>query len=120
MDKQENFPQTRIYHIRVLGILDEKWADWFAGFAMATIEEGQTFLTGLVRDQSELFGIISKLNSLGLPLLVVMQIRCPCSEKKCFRNGVCSACWEHYQARGGLPFCLRQQTGWNKKINRIV
>jgi len=92
MDKQALLPGTRIYHISVLGTLDNKWVDWFAGFAMTTTEKGQTFLTGPVRDQSELFGILSKLNSLGLTILMVMPIHCPCSEKKCSRNGVCSAC----------------------------
>jgi hypothetical protein len=78
-----------IYHIRVEGILDEKWRDWFDSFAMTTRASGETILSGAVVDQAELHGILGKINRLGLPLLLVARITCPCPEKKCSRPGEC-------------------------------
>lgn len=59
------------YQIRVRELLDEKWADWFGGFVMTTQENGETLLFGTVADQAELFGILTKINNLGLTLLQV-------------------------------------------------
>jgi hypothetical protein len=60
-----------IYHIRVRGILDEKWTDWFDGLAMTPQENGETLLSGKLIDQAELFGILTKINNLGLTLLLL-------------------------------------------------
>jgi hypothetical protein len=60
-----------IYHIRVRGILDEKWTDWFNGLEMTPQENGETLLFGKVADQAELFGILAKINNLGLTLLLL-------------------------------------------------
>jgi hypothetical protein len=66
------------YQITVKGLLSEHWADWFNG-ALIRLEnnpEGKphTTLTCKVRDQSELLGILNRLNSLNLPLLQVIFI----------------------------------------------
>ncbi len=63
-----------VYEIRVPGQLDESWADWF-GTVTATVEiqgEGPavTTLTGTV-DQAALHSLLSRLYSLGLPLISV-------------------------------------------------
>ena len=67
------FSKPSIYHIRVKGILDEKWSDWFDGF---TIEyaAGDTILTGPVADQAALHGLLAKIRDLGLPLLSVQRV----------------------------------------------
>ena len=61
------------YRIRVKGMLDLSWSDWFDGF---TIETGPdiTMLCGFVEDQASLFGILTKLNNLGLMLISVELI----------------------------------------------
>ena len=46
------------------------YASAFEGMEMET-KEGQTILSGEVKDQPHLFGILDRLNSLGLELLSV-------------------------------------------------
>ena len=81
-DETTDLRKTSIYHIRVKGNLDEKWADWFEGFVMTSRDDGETLLTGAVVDQAALHGVLGKIHSLGLPLLLVAQTDCPCSSKK--------------------------------------
>ena len=107
--------QENIYHIRVKGTLDEKWADWFEGFVMNTGGNGETALTGAVVDQAALQGVLGKIHSLGLPLLLVAQTGCPCPSKNCPRHGQCRECAVHYAAKGGQPFCFRERTKWRKQ-----
>jgi hypothetical protein len=64
--------EPQVYRIRVAGILDEAWSDWFDGLTIS--EQGdESLLTGPVRDQSALHGILVRIRDLGLPLL---SIRC--------------------------------------------
>lgn len=70
--------QSATYEIKVPGRLDESWSDWFGEMAI-TVEsgnEGQTIstLTGIVADQAALQGLLSRLYSLGLPLLFLKCI----------------------------------------------
>ena len=58
------------YEIRLQGILDEKWADYFAPFDLS-VEGEQTLLTGPVHDQAELFGVLWKIRDLGLALVSI-------------------------------------------------
>ena len=67
----------RTYHIRVEGELDAKWEDWFDGFVITSRKDGETLLRGTVRDQAALYGVLTKIHSLGLPLLLVAQARGP-------------------------------------------
>ena len=69
MADKEKITPAAIYHIRVKGLLDKKWADWFIGLEMTPQEIGETLLSGTVTDQAELFGILAKINNLGLTLL---------------------------------------------------
>ncbi len=60
----------RVYRIVVRSELGERYASAFEGMRMET-RDGQTILTGEVKDQPHLFGILERLNSLGLELLRV-------------------------------------------------
>ncbi len=62
-----------LYHIRVKGRLDLRWADWFEGFALTSQENGETLLSGTVADQAALHGVLDKINNLGMTLLLVAQ-----------------------------------------------
>jgi hypothetical protein len=104
-----------IYHIRVRGELDAKWADWFEGFVMASRENGETLLSGAVADQAALHGVLDKVHSLGLPLLLVAQTDCPCPKKDCPRREQCGECAASHAAKGRLPFCLRARTKWDRR-----
>lgn len=67
-----------IYEIRVEGHLADRWTDWFEGLAICIEPSGETVLRGLVMDQSALFGILNKIQSLHLILISVH--RCPPSQ----------------------------------------
>ena len=112
---KKEFYKENIYHIRVKGNLDEKWADWFVGFVMVTRDNGETLLSGEVVDQAALQGVLSKIHSLGLPLLLVAQTGCPCPSQNCPRHGPCHQCAAHYGNNGKLPFCFRERTKWDKR-----
>lgn len=74
MDQIEQFSDHGLYQIHVQGILDEKWKDWFDGFAISWKGQGETVLTGKAIDQAALHGILSKIRDLGLDLLLVRRI----------------------------------------------
>ena len=63
-----------IYQIRIKGHLDRKWADWFCGLSITSLENGETLLTGPVLDQAMLYSLLRKVRDVGLPLIAVMQV----------------------------------------------
>jgi hypothetical protein len=71
MPEHREFNTSAVYQIRVKGSLDETWADWFDGFSITPQPGGKTALTGPVRDQAALHGLLSKIRDLGLPLVLV-------------------------------------------------
>jgi len=71
MNCDHQVSRPTVYQIRVKGVLDPQWSDWFDGFYISSPQEGQTLLSGPVVDQAALFGILAKINDLGLPLLSV-------------------------------------------------
>ena len=75
--------QPAIYHIQVVGRLDEEWSANFGGMAITTevFEEGLTIthIIGKVADQAGLHGLLRRIRDLGLPLLKVEYIPSPAS-----------------------------------------
>ncbi len=61
----------RTVRILVDGCIDEHWSSWFAGLTISHTDQGQTVLSGVVVDQAALYGVLSLLRDLGLPLLSV-------------------------------------------------
>jgi hypothetical protein len=66
------------YEIKVPGHLDEDWSEWFEGMTI-TVEGGVdcpaiTTLTGIVKDEAALLGLLDRLYSLGLRLLSVRRV----------------------------------------------
>ena len=69
------------YEIRIRGHLDDRWSAWFDGLTVAAEAEGETTLSGLIRDQAALHGVLAKVRDLGLPLIAVNRIDgCPHSQ----------------------------------------
>jgi hypothetical protein len=70
--------EPAMYRIVLLGRLSQKWSNWFEG--MAVTSEGSadgpaiTTLSGTVADQAQLYGLLSQIRDLGLPLLQVEWI----------------------------------------------
>jgi hypothetical protein len=59
-----------VYRIVVRSELTDRYASAFEGMQMET-KKGHTILTGEVKDQPHLFGILERLNGLELELLSV-------------------------------------------------
>lgn len=59
------------YDIEIEGHLDDRWQEWFEGFALIRLTNGRSTLTGPVRDQAALHGILKKVSNLGLKLISV-------------------------------------------------
>lgn len=59
------------YEIKVAGQLDPQWRDWFDDLDIAPDEAGNTTLRGAIVDQAALFGILKRINKLGLRLISV-------------------------------------------------
>jgi hypothetical protein len=57
------------YVIRVKGHLDPFWQDRFENLSITHERDGTTLLSGQIRDQAALYGILIKLLDLGLTLL---------------------------------------------------
>ena len=74
MTNRRECDKEGIYEIRVRGVLDEKWSDWFDGFTIAPRADDETLLTGPVADQAALHGLLGKIRDLGLPLLSVKRV----------------------------------------------
>ena len=61
------------YRIRIEGHLAPGWSGWFENMAVQRQPDGTTVLSGPVRDQAELHGLLIKVRDLGLPLISVNQ-----------------------------------------------
>ena len=62
--------RRKVYRVVVRSELGNSYACAFEGMRME-IQDGQTILTGEVKDQPHLFGILDRINGLSLELLSV-------------------------------------------------
>ena len=62
-----------VYRILVRSELSERYAAAFEGMKMET-KDGQTILIGEIIDQPHLYGILDRINGLGLQLLSVQLL----------------------------------------------
>jgi hypothetical protein len=60
--------------IRIKGQIDKSWSDWLGGLTVRHAVEGVTILTGTVRDQSALQGLLNRLLGLGLQLISINSL----------------------------------------------
>jgi len=64
---------SSFFEIYVKGHLDESWSDWLEGLEVKLIDNGEMMLSGHIRDQAALIGILNKLYRLNLTLLSVSE-----------------------------------------------
>jgi hypothetical protein len=62
------------YQIQVKGHFDNTLTDWFAPLQVTNEPNGEATLSGPVRDQAELYGILLKLYNLNFTLIAVQRI----------------------------------------------
>ncbi|HKF89016.1 MAG TPA: hypothetical protein VKB85_13210 [Propionibacteriaceae bacterium] len=62
------------YHLRVEGHLDQYWAPWFGHLTLTRESDGTTSLTGVISDQAELHGMLTKIRDLGVTLISVALV----------------------------------------------
>jgi hypothetical protein len=67
--------QAKIYEIHVRGQLDEKWADFFDGMQVKSLDNGEMILFGPITDQAALMGVLNKLGRLNLALLSIWEVK---------------------------------------------
>ena len=67
------------YEIRVQGILDQHWSDWFGGLTVRSEGEDLTVIAGIVPDQAALHGVLTTINNVGLTVVSVYRIDDPAS-----------------------------------------
>ena len=75
------FGGPAIYRIVVQGSLDAEWSDRLAGMVITDTNENgdapMTVLEGLIRDPSELSGVLDTLSDLHLSILRLEQVEGP-------------------------------------------
>jgi hypothetical protein len=70
-------PGPASYQLRVAGHLDHHWSPWFGHLILIQEDDGTTSLTGVLADQAELHGLLSKIRDLGVTLLSVTIVEIP-------------------------------------------
>ena len=72
------FRGPAIYCIKIRGVIDQRYAGHFGDMIISTDkkEEGQTTskLTGNIRDQAELMGVLNALYNLHLPIVSIQTL----------------------------------------------
>ena len=63
----------QFYEFRIRENLDDTLAEWFSPLRIDYEADGVTTLTGPVRDQAELHGVLIKIRDLNLTLLSVIN-----------------------------------------------
>ncbi len=60
--------------IHVKGNINSKWSDWFGEMQVREDTRGETILSGKLLDMAAVYGVISRLGSLVIPLVSVKCI----------------------------------------------
>ncbi len=68
-----------IYEIKIKGLLDDHWGQWFEGMTLQrqeNVEAGQdsTLIIGPVADQPALHGLLAKIRDLNLTLISMRKL----------------------------------------------
>ena len=62
------------YEIKVEGLIDHRWAEWFGGLFITYVNESETVLIGEIQDQTALHGVLERIRDLGLNLISVRRV----------------------------------------------
>ena len=70
----DNHELATAYEIRIEGHLDRPWMARLDGLFLRLDGDGTTVISGPVRDQAALHGVLQRVRDLGLPLVSVTRI----------------------------------------------
>ncbi len=62
------------YQIRIEGKIGSNWSNWFSGLAITFGPDNETILTGKLRDQADLHGVLMMIRDLHLVLISVNRL----------------------------------------------
>ncbi|MFN8445005.1 MAG: hypothetical protein U0175_29735 [Caldilineaceae bacterium] len=62
------------YQIQVKGHFDSRLQEWFAPLTITNEPNGEALLSGPMRDQAELYGLLLKLYNLNFTLIAVQPV----------------------------------------------
>lgn len=65
---------SNTYEIKITGILDSYWSDWFDQATITTESSDSCLITCEVVDQAALYGLLRKIRDAGLELQSVQRI----------------------------------------------
>lgn len=71
---KRDFDHPAQYSIRVFGCLDDSWSGWFDDMDIQEESEEVTLLRGEIADQAALYGILTRVRDLGMPLLSIERL----------------------------------------------
>jgi hypothetical protein len=57
--------------LRVRGHISNQWSEWFGGLTINHSDPDETVLSGIIPDQTALYGVIARLRDIGLELTSV-------------------------------------------------
>ncbi len=62
------------WEIRVEGLLDSRWSEWFGDMAITYVNDMDTILIGELQDQPALYGVLERLRDQGMNLISVRRV----------------------------------------------
>ncbi len=66
-----------LVEIHVKGHIATDWSDWLGGLTISHTQQGETVMSGTVRDQAALRGLLDRIADLGLRLSSVASTETP-------------------------------------------
>ena len=63
-----------VYEIKVEGLVDVLWTEWFNGMTITYVNNVETILVGELQDQSALHGVLERIRDLGLNLISIRRV----------------------------------------------
>ena len=71
MKTLESWHGPAYYEIKVNGCFGSHWSDWFDGMQIEKLDEECTVISGPVRDQSALHGLLNRIRDMGMHLVSI-------------------------------------------------
>jgi hypothetical protein len=82
MNEMTELNQTQYFEIKINGHLSYQRSKSFVGLQVAHLANGETLISGEIKDQAQLFGILVRIRDMGIPLLSVNFLQSKSSQTK--------------------------------------